>query len=85
MDQITAIRNSLTAYVCGLVGLLPLIGFPVAIYAVVFYWRVRKGFRGEWNPASHYLGWAATLGFIGVLNSTLLIFVIGLALVDALI
>lgn len=107
MDRITAIRKSLSAFACGLVGLVPVIAFvPVvcalgawaceekrppaaevcaplsvllaiefalAIYALVWWGRIRSQFRNQWNPASAYLGWGALLALTGMLVSALMV------------
>ena len=77
MDSIVAIRQSLRAFICALVGLVPVIGFFPAIYAIIVWARVRRLCR-EWNPAALYLNWAAVLGVIGILSSALLIFVVAI-------
>jgi len=73
MDRITTIRKSLTVFVCGLIGFLPVIGLVPAIYALVCWGRIRFRYRNQWNPASGYLGWGARLALFGLLGSALVI------------
>jgi hypothetical protein len=77
MDRITAIRLSLSAFTCGMVGLIPVIGFVPAIYALVLRGRIRTRYGRGWNPASRYLDVGAVLGGIGVTYSMigLLVFI----------
>jgi uncharacterized membrane protein len=79
MDRITAIRKSLTAFVCGLFGLVPVLGFVPAVCALVWWRQVRKRYREPWNPAASYLTWGAVLGAVGLLASALVLFVFVLA------
>jgi hypothetical protein len=73
MDLATAIRKSLTGFVCGMVGLLPIIGVPAAVYAVLCWSTVRLRYGTEWNPASNYLNAGLALALLGVLSSTVLV------------
>lgn len=47
-------RSSLACFTCGLLGLLPAVGLPFAIVALVISARVRAGQRRFWNPAQAY-------------------------------
>jgi hypothetical protein len=73
MDRITVIRQSLTAFICGLIGFLPVIGLLPAIRALSIWNRIRRRYRNEWNPASAYLSWGAFLAILGILDSILLV------------
>jgi hypothetical protein len=73
MDRITAIRQSLTVFVCGIVGFLPFIGLVPAVHALVCWARIRSQYGAEWNPASAYLSWGARLAVLGLLGSALII------------
>ena len=72
MDRIAAIRESLYAFACGLVGLLPVIGIVPAILALASWLRVRAKYGTEWNPASSYLNWGMRAALLGLLGSLLL-------------
>jgi len=71
MDRITAIRKSLSSFGCGLVGVLPVIGLLPALYALFNWYRVRKRYGREWNPAAAYLHWGALFALFGVMLSAL--------------
>ncbi len=73
MDRITAIRKSLTVFVCGLIGFLPIIGIVPAIFALVGWARVASSYGKQWNPAASYLSWGARLATLGLLVSALLV------------
>ena len=73
MDPATAIRTSLTGFVCGLVGLLPIMGLPLAVYALLCWSNVRLRYRDRWNPASAYLRAGAAFALFGLLSSALLV------------
>jgi hypothetical protein len=68
MDQITAIQKSLTAFICGILGFLPVIGLVPATYAIATWMKVRGEYH-DWNPAAPYLNGGAALGFISLLFS----------------
>jgi hypothetical protein len=71
VDKITAIRRSLTAFVCGLIGFLPVIGLIPALVALFLWFRVRERFQGAWNPGARYLNWGAVLALLGILGTIL--------------
>jgi len=73
VDIATAIRTSLTGFVCGLIGFLPIIGIPLAIYALLCWLTVGRRYGGQWNPASAYLRAGAALALFGLLSSALLV------------
>ena len=73
MDRITAIRKSLTAFVCGIVGFFPFIGFVPAVYTLVCWARIRSRYGNEWNPAAAYLNSGVRLALLGLLGSALII------------
>ena len=82
MDRITAIRQSLTGFVCGIMGFVPVIGLLPGLYAIICWSRVRRLHRDQWNPASGYLKGGAILGLLGALSSALMILAIGLAVIN---
>jgi hypothetical protein len=79
MDRITIIQKSMVVFVCGIIGVLPVIGLLPAILAVIGWVRVRKNINAEWNPASLYLRLGALLASIGLVGTV----VIGLACIAA--
>ena len=72
MDRATAIRKSLTVFVCGIIGFLPLVGLVPAIYALFSWIKIRLRYGNEWNPASAYLDGGLALALVGLLGSLLL-------------
>ena len=66
MSRITVIQLSLRAFVCGLVGFLPVIGLLPALYALSCWARIRLHYRNEWNPAANYLSWGSASAVAGL-------------------
>ncbi|HTL56668.1 MAG TPA: hypothetical protein VL361_13370 [Candidatus Limnocylindrales bacterium] len=73
MDLIGAIRKSLTAFVCGIFGFLPIIGLIPALYTVSCWRSVSKHYGKQWNPARRYLLGGVLLATIGLLGSALIL------------
>jgi hypothetical protein len=73
MDRITAIRKSLAAFVCGMVGFFPFIGCVPAVYALVCWAHVRSAYGNQWNPAAAYLSCGVWLGLLGLISSAVII------------
>lgn len=65
--RIRIIKNSLRCFGCGLLGLLPVIGFPFAIAALVLAGKVRVSQQQSWNPAETYRVWGVMLATAGIL------------------
>jgi hypothetical protein len=82
MDRADAIRRSLTAFICGIVGFLPVIGLVPGFYALICWRSVRVEYGNEWNPAAAYLSWGARLALLGLLNSAVGTAAVILALVE---
>lgn len=76
MDKVDAIQCSLRCFVTGLFGLLPVLGIPFAVLALASYFKVRRGFRGQWNPAQRYLRWGVATALCGTFL-TLVITIVG--------
>jgi hypothetical protein len=66
MPRIIVIQLSLRAFGCGLLALLPIIGLLPAVCALSSWARIRLRYRNEWNPASDYLSWGASLAVVGL-------------------
>jgi hypothetical protein len=66
VPRIIVIQLSLRAFVCGLVGVLPVIGLVPGLYALSCWARIRRCYRDEWNPASNYLRWGSILAVLGL-------------------
>ena len=73
MARIFVIRKSLTAFVCGLIGFLPIIGIVPGLYALSCWGSIRIRYPDEWNPASVYLSWGARLAVLGLLSTALIV------------
>jgi hypothetical protein len=55
--KIRMLENSMRCFVCGLLGLLPVIGLPFAFAALVLSGEVRAGQKKHWNAARPYWIW----------------------------
>jgi hypothetical protein len=60
------IEQSLRCFVFGLLGLIPIVGIPMAVYSHAQYRSVRRGQAGRWNPAQRYLFWGALCARMGL-------------------
>lgn len=64
MDKTELIERSLRVFFFGMPGLIPFLGTPFAIIAMVNSARIKR--RGPpWNPAQRYLFWGTTCAHIG--------------------
>ena len=61
------LENSLQCYVCGLLGLLPVIGLPFALAALVISAKVRAGQKKNWNAARSYQVWGVVCAAAGTI------------------
>ena len=77
------IRASLEVWVCGVFGVLPVLGLVPGILAVVRWLRVRAAHRDQWNPAAGYLAAGALLALAGLVLSGVLAVVIGVTIVTS--
>jgi hypothetical protein len=69
--RIAAIESSLRCFVYSLIGLVPLVGLPFALAAIVRSRHVPKTDTLGWNPADRYLRAARHLGPLGFLTTTI--------------
>jgi hypothetical protein len=65
--KIQMLKSSLECFACGLLGLLPLIGFPFAVAALVISGKVRIRQKKIWNAAKPYWIAGITCGSLGIL------------------
>ena len=65
--KIQMLRSSLECFICGLLGLLPLIGFPFAVVALVISGKVRIRQKTFWNAANPYWIVGIACGSLGIL------------------
>ena len=68
-DKIRIIEQSLACFVLGLLSLIPLLGLPFAILAIVRHLNAWSQGEQEWNPAKPYLLWGFGLAWLGGLIS----------------
>ena len=81
MDRAAAIRLSMRAFVCGLVGLLlPVVGLVPALYALFCWARVGYRYGTQWNPAQGYLTAGAVLATLAVLLTILITIAIAVSI-----
>lgn len=66
MDKIEVIQRSLGAFGFGLPGIVPFIGTPFAIVALMHNSRINRRIGEQWNPAQRYLFWGSVCARIGV-------------------
>jgi hypothetical protein len=81
MPRIIVIRESMTAFVCGMIGFLPIIGLLPGLYALYCWNRINTFYPNEWNPAAAYLSWGTRLAVLGLGLSVL---IVGVAIVGFL-
>lgn len=84
MERIALIRRSLTAFACGLVGLLPVIGIPFGVSALFFFIKARLKKNAPWNPASDYLDLAAVFALIGLILSLITVGIVAAIVINNL-
>lgn len=60
------IEGSMRCFVFGLIGLLPVIGIPMAVISVAQYQRVKRGRGDMWNPAHRYFFWGGVCARMGL-------------------
>ena len=66
MDKIELIQRSLSAFGCGLPGIVPFLGTPFAIVALMHNSRIKRRGGMLWNPAQRYLSWGSVCARIGL-------------------
>jgi hypothetical protein len=72
MDRIEITERSLRCFGFGLASLIPFLGIPMAVLAILQYRTVVLGRRQEWNPADRYLMAGFLLAGTGLLVSSLI-------------
>ena len=79
-EKVRIIEQSLRCFVFGCLSLIPLLGLPFAILAVVRHLNAWSEGDRDWNPAKPYLIWGFALAWLGGLISlgALAVFVIAL-------
>jgi ascorbate-specific PTS system EIIC-type component UlaA len=65
--KIKMLENSIRCLVCGMLGLLPVIGLPFALAALVLSAKVRARQKKNWNAAKPYLVWGVVCAAAGAI------------------
>ncbi len=76
MDRIELIDCSLKYFAHGLIGLVPVLGLPSSIAAIIGFLRVRRRQGLEWNPAQRYLKAGLLCGSLGLMLNFIVIGII---------
>jgi len=79
--RLELMKRSLRCFVCGWLGLIPALGLPLSIYAVVLFARAKA--EGVSTPADRYLNWGLALGLLGLAGFLVLSLGIGLLAIRA--
>lgn len=72
MDKIELIQRSLRAFFFGVPGIVPFLGIPFALVAILQHSRIRRRRGPLWNPAGRYLLWGVICAHIGVALTVIL-------------
>ncbi|HEX5400524.1 MAG TPA: hypothetical protein VFY06_15865 [Verrucomicrobiae bacterium] len=76
--KILMMKLSIRCFVDGLLGLIPIIGFPFALVALWFSGRIRQLEKQSWNPAKPYHIGGLICGAVGaILWGGVLVIIIG--------
>jgi hypothetical protein len=67
MSKIELIERSVRCFTLGLFSFLPVIGVVTALLCLDQRQRVKRAQGDTWNPAQHYLFWAAVSSWVGIL------------------
>jgi hypothetical protein len=70
-QRIAAVTSSLRCFVYSLIGLVPLIGIPFAVAAIVKSRQMQKASSPDWNPADRYLSASRRLAPVSFLTSVI--------------
>jgi hypothetical protein len=68
-SNIAAIKASLRCFVYSLIGLVPVVGLPFSVAAILQCRKVERAARAQWNPAQGYLRAARRIGPLGFLTT----------------
>jgi len=66
MDKIELIETSISAFFFGVSGIIPFLGTPFGIVALIQNSRIKRRAGSEWNPAQRYLLWGVVCARIGL-------------------
>ncbi len=82
LDRSGMIRQSVSVFIHGIFGLLPLIGIIPAVSAVIHGIRIRRAYAGA-NPVDHYRKWGMALGGLSILVNSCAIVITVFNLINA--
>jgi hypothetical protein len=80
-ERIAIIRKSLTIFICGLFGLVPVIGIIPGIFSMVGWVRIRRHSE-DINPAARYAKWGVWLSLLGIFISLLAVVFAGMSVIS---
>jgi len=84
-ERAEAIHRSVSCFIHGVLGVvIPLLGLVPAVSALVTWRTITRRYRGQWNPAQHYLRAGGVLGMVGILSNTIQLASIIIAISDGL-
>jgi hypothetical protein len=64
--KITMLKGSSRCFVCGMLSLVPVIGLPFAVSALIAAGRVRVREKRYWNAARPYRIWGVVCAITGI-------------------
>ncbi len=76
-ERVRVIRASLRAFIFGLIGLIPLLGFLPGCYAVILWFRLPKD---VWNPALRYSSAGALMGTWAILSTAIFVWAVAISI-----
>ncbi len=79
LTKIEMIERSMSCFNLGLLGLLPVIGIPMAVMSLVQYRRVKIGQGALWNPAERYWFWGGMCARAGLWPILIIAVLIGVS------
>jgi len=80
--KIRMLQNSLRCFTCGVLGLLPVIGLPFAVAALVLSGKIRADEKGFWNAGRPYQIWGVVFAISGTLFWCFIAFLVLLSAVS---
>ena len=75
MDPVRLIERSLHCYTLSLLGLIPVLGLPASLLALVVGFSLPVGEGESWNPARTHLLLGRLLAVLGFLGSSILVLI----------
>jgi hypothetical protein len=77
------IERSLSCFIWGLLGLIPVLGMPMALRSMQQHWRTKPQTVEVWNPARRYRLWGIVCARVGFFLSLPILFWIAWVIYDA--